>query len=419
MSDILVEREKRSNKIKKLLNDFPIIISLKANIPGQDKNRFPAHLLVRLFSNLMKFEYECLRSLNESADGPFLIIPLTSGDPIQIKEQCIRIEDENSLGRFVDIDVYSLSQEHHRMTPRNCIVCHEFDSRICQKSERHTPEEVIKVIQDNTMSYLLQVVSQLIHESVLCELHLDPKFGLVTPTSSGSHSDMDYRLMLKAKDAILPYFIQMFEIGVLSNKSPIELMRDIREVGLQAERAMLKATGGVNAYKGLIFNLGFVVTAFGRALRLHLPFNTIFDELKLMAQPLISELDSTPVSFGLEAYHKYGIGGARKEMSLGLPSVQSVLSTMKDTDEHSLYIALVELIRSIEDTTLLKRADINTLYLIKQMFARIDLSDINEIRQVSEYCVENNLTFGGSADLLIVAVFLHKVRTLFFTSQDQ
>ena len=419
MSDILHDRETRSQEIEQLLVKHPIIISIKANIPGQDKNRFPAHLLVRLFSNLIKNQSEVSRELKESNDGPFMLIALSAGKGDYIKNECISLEESTPIGRFVDIDVYSKDKDHHRSTPRTCVICGESDARICQKTDKHTAEEVIQVIKQKTIEYLKYTIDQLIDDSILCELNLDPKFGLVTPTSSGSHKDMDYALMIHAKEAITPFFIQMFELGIHFNGSPEELMNSIRIIGLEAENAMLEATHGVNAYKGLIFNLGFVVTALGRVLRLHLPFEAIFDELKLMSKPLLGELESIPVSFGIEAFHKYGIGGARKEMSLGLPSVQQTLRNLTDIHQKELYQALVQLIVMTEDTTLLKRTDINTIYLIKDIFSRLDVSDIDEVNAVTTYCIKNNLTFGGSADLLVVSVYLCKVKKLFFTSQDK
>ena len=36
------------------------------------------------------------------------------------------------------------------------------------------------------------------------ELDLHPKFGLVTPISNGSHKDMNYKLMIKARMLLCP-----------------------------------------------------------------------------------------------------------------------------------------------------------------------------------------------------------------------
>jgi len=46
---ILLGREERALLIKKYLNDYKTVVSLKANMPGKDKNSYLSYLLINAF----------------------------------------------------------------------------------------------------------------------------------------------------------------------------------------------------------------------------------------------------------------------------------------------------------------------------------------------------------------------------------
>lgn len=417
MNDILTDREIRASLIQSHLLAFPIVISIKANIPGGDKNRFPAHLLVRLFSNIVSFEHESEREFIESSDGPCFLIMISQGNPADLKHTTIKIEEASTMGRFMDIDVHTHEGTLHRFIERKCFFCNE-EARICQRLQKHEAEEIMSFIKKTTFDFLEHKMTQLINDSIITELDLHPKFGLVTPFDSGSHEDMNYQLMRSAKDAIVPYLVKMFQMGLTMYSSPKELMHSIRKIGLLAEQKMFEGTGGINAYKGLIFNLGFVCAALGRILFLHLPLDSLFDELKQMSCNLLDEFENTTDSFGKTMYFKYGIGGARKEMSLGLPSVQSALHNLQELNPKSLLQTFAKLVIEIEDTTLIKRAGIDNIESIKTKFKNLEVTNIDDVNELNDYCIEHHFTFGGSADLLIVTVYLFLVKKTFFTKFD-
>lgn len=56
---------------------------------------------------------------------------------------------------------------------------------------------------------------------------------------------------------LTPYFETFVQAGTELRHLPIEAtFRTIRQVGLEAERAMFEATEGINTHKGAIFSLG-------------------------------------------------------------------------------------------------------------------------------------------------------------------
>lgn len=99
----------------------------------------------------------------------------------------------------------------------------------------------------STWPYLL---AELAERALRMELDTPMKPGLVGPDSVGAHKDMDYDVMRKGIAAIRPFFPQMALAG-----TPEEL----RQLGIDAEAAMLAATGGVNTHRGAIFALGLAL----------------------------------------------------------------------------------------------------------------------------------------------------------------
>ena len=100
---------------------------------------------------------------------------------------------------------------------------------------------------ESTWPYLL---ADLAERALKMELDTPLKPGLVGPDSVGAHKDMDYDVMRKGIAAIRPFFARMAMAG-----TPDEL----RQLGIDAEAAMLAATGGVNTHRGAIFALGLAL----------------------------------------------------------------------------------------------------------------------------------------------------------------
>ncbi|MBO6082742.1 MAG: triphosphoribosyl-dephospho-CoA synthase, partial [Bacteroidales bacterium] len=96
------------------------------------------------------------------------------------------------------------------------------------------------------------------------ELDAPDKPGMVCPDSRGSHDDMDYDLMLRSIEALRPHFVRLAAWGAWQD---VLFGNELTEMGLEAEKAMLRATGGVNTHKGALFSLGLTAAAAGRVLR--------------------------------------------------------------------------------------------------------------------------------------------------------
>ena len=408
ISQILVCRENKSNLIKSYTKDYQVV-TLKANIVGENKNMKEAYILLSYFDKLLPSNY-LKKQVLDDLDGP-MIIYLYNLDK-SLKEDMILIEQNNSLGRFIDIDVYfNDTKSLNRTVLRKCYLC-DNPAFVCGRNKTHTVEELNNYLKQEVFNHLSNTITNLCDQSMMAELNLHPKFGLVTPYTNGSHKDMDYDLMIKAKKSILPYFSSMIKIGYNSDNLK-QIFQAIRKIGIEAEKNMFLETNGINAYKGLIFALGLAVTSVTNKISNLKQKRTWSQILASMTQGITKELEQGNETFGKIAYKKYNIKGARHQAELGFPIVNEVINKYNLDNDETLLKALCYLISNIDDTVLLKRCnDIKLYNQVKTKFKELDCNKEN-INDLNEYCINNNLSFGGSADLLIVSVFIKKINQLF------
>ncbi|MDD5601407.1 MAG: triphosphoribosyl-dephospho-CoA synthase [Candidatus Izemoplasmatales bacterium] len=410
---ILEAREERATIIQTYLKEFNAVVSVKANIPGNDKHQKEAFLLVRYFANHFKKHHPKLANVVNSPEGPGVLFCFENDIPEGLKSEACDLEEEDPWGRLIDIDVYGKDGILSRKEPRRCLLCDQiaFD---CIRNQRHSESDVLDRIRSMILQILPIIFNDLIKKSIQDELRLEPKFGLVTPSSKGAHPDMDVHLMQAAAQAITPYLVTMALCG-WEESTAEELFSQCRKLGLEAERAMLEATQGVNAYRGLIFNLGVVSAAAGRLLGSSGHLFELFEIIKQMTKGITKELGTGEETFGKKAYRKYRLKGARGEAEKGYPGVQEALRILKSNTRIDRLKTLMFLIGHIEDTTLLKRAGSMEKYLeIQSMFARwTDMSDA-ALASLNQDCIEKGLSFGGSADLLVVICFCFRLKEQFY-----
>jgi triphosphoribosyl-dephospho-CoA synthase len=91
-------------------------------------------------------------------------------------------------------------------------------------------------------------LAELAWQSLIAEVELTPKPGLVDGRSSGSHSDLSLDLMRRSADAIAPYFTRM-ALASAEAQMDTSLRAVVASIGRDAEAAMLRATSGSNAHR--------------------------------------------------------------------------------------------------------------------------------------------------------------------------
>jgi holo-ACP synthase CitX len=397
--NILHAREKRSQQIEHLLSKHEVIVSIKVNFPGKDKNHPLAYLIINAFvlndigMNIDKVHWYT------SLDGPYYLVSVNDSGK-SAKSLAISFEENHPLGRFLDVDVYTRQGSLSRPAKRKCYLCDQL-AHVCVREKKHSYQDLYDYIYKITIEYYHDFLSITLNQAILNELNLDPKFGLVTPKTNGSHPDMDYDLMIRAKDAILPYMIKLFSESIWINETT-DFQKFI-DLGLKAEKAMYQVTGGVNAYKGLIFHMGLLVLSYGYKLSRD-EENHLSMILKMMAKKILDKSVYDQMTFGQKAQMMYQMQGARGQ---ALSGYQQVFEVLKNNQALNLHKMLMSFIIRIDDTNLLKRAGGMDRYKkIKNLFAKTDMNQANALEKLSHECIRQNLTFGGSADLLILALVI-------------
>ena len=111
--------------------------------------------------------------------------------------------------------------------------------------------EAASMCPESTWPYLLAALAE---RALLLELDTPMKPGLVGPDGPGAHKDMDYSTMRRGIAALRPFWSRM----VTASSA-----QELRQAGIEAETAMMAATGGVNTHRGAIFCLGLALNAMG------------------------------------------------------------------------------------------------------------------------------------------------------------
>ncbi len=408
MNDILQAREEKSKIIEKYLQKGNVI-SLKANIPGENKNIYYADFIINYYDKQIEKIIPKIisKEVINSSDGLYILYLVDKDE--NYKDKLITLEEKDDFGRLVDLDFYTETKSLSRGYMRKCLLCEE-KAFVCIRKQTHTKEEIIKAQKNIVLNKLKEELKTIIKESMLKELNLHPKFGLVTPLSNGSHPDMNYDIMKSSIDVVIKGLLLMFEISFNTEKIE-DIYSEIKKIGLITEKEMLIQTKGINTYQGLIFNLGIIISSVGYSFKTKITLKDIFHNVQKIATHVTQEYNN--VSFGSKAYHELNFGGARKEASLGFPTVQKVYTYLKDKslDDKSLTKALVIAIKESEDTVFLKRAKSFTRYQeIKKMFQDFKYE---EKETLTEKMISENISFGGSADILICAIFIYKLNEIF------
>lgn len=421
MNDILAAREREIQNLQKVMKEDKVYLTLKANVPGEVKRTDISAFLIRLARQRIYQTFHVIcEEFFDDFDGFYYIFTIEEKSRLEVKLQAIAIEEADAVGRYVDIDVFqnetkSLSRSDLAIKSRKCFIC-DNNPYICIRNHAHSLEEITNKIMNDVIEYLETKVSRIISESILLELSLDPKFGMVTSKSQGSHSDMNYELMKQSIEVITPYLALMTISGFCNTLEDIPTI--IKNIGIKAEKAMLERTGNVNTYKGLIFSLGYTASAFGYLLKNNLIFPKLYGVVAKLGTSLLKELQSKEETFGLIAYRKYGFLGARGEIIKGLPAVQatySILERYHECSDEALTMSLIKLISLCEDTVLLKRAGSMKNYrYFKDKISTIKEYDKSKIKEITQECIDQNISFGGSSDLLAVLIFITKMKKEFF-----
>ncbi len=418
-------------------------IGLSLNIPGFPKS----NPVTKTFFNLVLKELRYFLkahliniSENEAVEvcdaaGDFYLVACLKGDLnlTAIKQVCEEFETTHPLGRFIDVD---LNDQHGDTVSSGkskiCFFCLERPAIECRREKHHEADELRAFMflkmevycHQQHEEFIIKKLSSLALNAILTEISLTPKPGLVDKFSNGSHSDMNYQAFISSTAAISQGFNELIRNGLTFRDNDLtKALPVIRKIGLEMEKAMFEATNGVNTQKGVIFLLGLSLFAYGKIFGQSDKFDTEYFRLvikdickNLTYNELINKSNSVK-SHGEAVFQKYNFGGARSEAESGFRTVfEFGLPQIKDIEklnDEALTKSFLAIASSNMDTNILYRSNIEVLSQF-QSLCRIALEDFTaeNYSNVIDYCKKENISPGGSADLLAVTIFVWSVERI-------
>lgn len=439
LEDMLLARDRRRDLQLSLLAQYgKPLICFTMNIPGPRKNssliRSAYFWGKRMLEEALReqgMEVICRKEIREhTGNEAFYVIDAPARS---IKELAVSIEESGELGRLFDMDVldgpdHKIGRSETGFPERRCLLCGE-RAALCASRRAHSltqlQQRIRSILEKETSSIHQRTISRLAVKSLLYEVCTTPKPGLVDREDNGSHKDMDMFTFMSSSAALGPYFEDCARLGMkMSGQSAEELFNRLRKAGLEAERVMRGATDGVNTHKGAIFSLGILCGALGR-----LPEESwsdpglVLGECAAIARGVCERdfrgLDrKSAVTTGQRLFVSSGIRGVRGQaedgfpavLNAGLPVLQHALSEGFSLDWAGC-AALLALIAAATDTNMIARGGEAMQQMLShhagQMIAEDPVPSAETMRSLNRLYKENNISPGGSADLLAMTYFLY------------
>lgn len=320
-------------------------------------------------------------------------------------------------------------------------------SRVRKAMEEGDMNTIRQLVPPTTLPY---IIAHLATQALQAELDTTPKPGLVDKDNNGAHRDMDHALMQLSINTLHPYFMRLAFLG-FADTLPSHTV--IRDAGIEAEKAMLEATNGVNTHKGALFSMGLAVVA------------AAYEEKKAAAnkeergkereEEYLSSLQLTIKALAASFPDTSGTHGSKaKQLSNGTTTIKGALDNAregyeklfaewlpfynerrKSHDAHALHKTLLRIMCDLDDTNIIYRTNVATAEEVKQE-ARALLASFEEAyaaqdkekcaSAIEEKCAsaellalkdmdrrytERNISPGGAADMLSLTVFIGSIQT--------
>ena len=322
----------------------------------------------------------------------------------ELKALAMDLESGSPAGRLCDMDVIAPDGgKLSRPAPRTCLVCGG-PAAPCARSRAHGLPAVQEAAQALLEDFAAQRLAELAVQALLEEVDQTPKPGLVDRNNRGAHRDMDRDLFHRSARSLLPYFRQAVTLGL----ERADCMGPLQAAGLAAERVMLAKTGGVNTHRGAVYAFGLILAAMGSRLARG---GDVFAGAAALAESGLPPAAGSP---GQRARQRYGASGARGEALAGFPHARHAWAALARPGGRNA--ALLTLLAEVEDTNLLHRGGPEGLALVqsraRSILAASPPAYGEGLLELDRACIARNLSPGGSADLLALALFLGRTEAV-------
>lgn len=299
-------------------------------------------------------------------------------------------------------------------------------SRVRKAMEQGDMSTIRQLVPPTTLPY---IIAHLATQALQAELDTTPKPGLVDKDNNGAHRDMDYALMQRSIDTLHPYFVKLALLGCADT---LPTHTSIRDIGIEAEKAMLSATNGVNTHKGALFSMGLAVVAAAHEER-----KTAANEEQILkerngGEDVLVSLQTTIKALAASFPDTNGTHGSKaKLLSKGTTAIKGALDNAregyemlfaewlpfyierrKEHDAHTLHKTLLRIMCDLDDTNVIYRTDLATAEEVKQE-ARALLDNFSEtaLKDMDRHYTTRNISPGGAADMLSLTIFIGSIQT--------
>lgn len=411
------------------------LVSFTLNIPGEVK-QFPlARAALDVGLDLLRAQFSThilqLQVVHPDAGSEGLLT--LSLPPEVVKAQTVALEENHPLGRLFDLDVLGadgvpLARAALGLPPRRCLLC-DRPAKLCARGRTHAIEPLRhrtgQLLNDFFRDRTARLCAAAATRALLYEVSATPKPGLVDRCNSGAHQDMDFFSFLDSTSTLSPWFSTFFCMGWEDTLLPLsQRFSRLRFMGRQAEEDMLRATGGVNTHRGLIFSMGLLCAALGTAAQGHtgpLPLETVLDHCRLLGGCALADLQDRQASdtHGGDCFRAHGVTGARGEAAAGFPVARDIgLPQLRRWTGEGLSLndaaalTLLALLAHTTDTNMIhrggplqaERCRAQAQDLLSQ--AQDSQLLLDRLTQLDWAYIRDGLSPGGCADLLALSLML-------------
>lgn len=299
-------------------------------------------------------------------------------------------------------------------------------SRVRKAMEQGDMSTIRQLVPPTTIPY---IIAHLATQALQAELDTTPKPGLVDKDNNGAHRDMDYALMQRSIDTLHPYFVKLALLGCAD---ALPSHTAIRDAGIEAEKAMLSATNGVNTHKGALFSMGLAVVAAAHEERKIAANEEQILKERNGGEDILVSLQTTIKALAASFPDTNGTHGSKaKLLSKGTTAIKGALDNAregyemlfaewlpfyierrKEHDAYTLHKTLLRIMCDLDDTNVIYRTDLATAEEVKQE-ARALLDNFSKaaLKDMDRHYTTRNISPGGAADMLSLTIFIGSIQT--------
>lgn len=452
MTEILDARENRVKIQQDMLQKKPsCLLSFTLNIPGPIKvfpyTKWAYEVGISIIlKGISLFNGVILEQKETQKDTGWEAFFSLNLPPEDMKTYLLEQEEQHPLGRLFDFDILrtdgsKLSRQELGFPERTCLLCGN-PAFLCGRSRTHSAPELlakeIELMENFFIFRLSNHIGLLMQKALFYEVNTSLKPGLVDRLHNGSHKDMSLHTFINSAYSLTDYFCQCVKEGLSCNYSKEDLpllFQRLRNIGKQAEKAMLFATQGVNTHKGIIFSggilcgvIGYHISTNSREFSSESFLSSLSEICRYMLPALLNDYialtPDTAKTNGEKLYLEYKITGIRGEakegfphlFNLGFPLFQDVLREGFTMWQAGL-ITLLHYIAYTEDTNLITRSDYHLACKIQrnlqEFLAHAAYEEqLSILPKLDAFFVSENISPGGSADMLALTYFLYFIQNI-------